>query len=580
MRAFPSSGSLVGSSFATTSTSAAMRLGVRAMRREGQIARTNTGLPLPTPASLHRIDARVFATDSTAGGSAGGGSEGGEKSQGKKSRAGKWKVLAGLVGVVGVGAYVVDLTLNDDWDTALDRFRSRLSEEERKKRPTLVILGAGWGALSMLRKLQTDKFNVIVISPRNYFLFTPLLPSTTTGELDARSIIEPIRHYCQRAGAIETEFVEAECISIDPVTQKVTCVDDSPVRGKVSKFDVNYDYLVVSVGADNATFNIPGVREHACFMKEVGDSQKIRNRIMDCVETAMIPGQPEEELERLLHFVVVGGGPSGVEFTADLFDFVKQDIHRHFPKLSKYIKITLVEALPHILNMFDANLISVVEQRFTTNPHIDIANNSAVTRVGETAITVKKRDTDETKDIPYGTLVWATGNAPRKVTSELIKALPKEAQPYERRGLAVDSFLRVQGTNNIWAIGDCTATNIPATAQAAGQEGRYLGRLFNRLADNMYSDAHSPAKEKLEEQLKKEIPFTYHHLGSLAYIGSQEAIADFKKKDQGGFTFSGFLTFFLWRSVYFSRLLSVRNRFNVALDWTKAAIFGRDISRV
>jgi len=176
------------------------------------------------------------------------------------------------------------------------------------------------------------------------------------------------------------------------------------VKGKVFEFEMDYDYLVVAVGADNATFNIPGVKEHGCFMKEVGDSQKIRNKIMDCVETAMIPGQPLTEIQRLLHFVVVGGGPSGVEFTADLYDFVKQDLKRHFPKLGEHIKITLVEALPHILNMFDKQLISVVEKRFEDNPHITVANNSAVTQVKETSISIKKRDTNEVNDIPYGLL--------------------------------------------------------------------------------------------------------------------------------------------------------------------------------
>jgi hypothetical protein len=176
------------------------------------------------------LSSRIFATEATsilssslstisntANIGTGTGSGSGEGGKGKKKS--RKLAVVGALGITIAGIYVVDLLLNDDWDTFTDGFRTRLPEEERKKRPRLIILGGGWGALSMLRKLHTDQFNVTVISPRNYFLFTPLLPSTTTGELDGRSIIEPIRNYCKRAGAFEAEFIEAECISVDPTTQ-------------------------------------------------------------------------------------------------------------------------------------------------------------------------------------------------------------------------------------------------------------------------------------------------------------------------------------------------------------------------
>jgi NADH:ubiquinone reductase (non-electrogenic) len=136
-----------------------------------------------------------------------------------------------------------------------------------------------------------------------------------------------------------------ECVKIDPKTNTIHCVDNSEIKGKVSEIDIKYDQLVVAVGAETATFGIPGVRENTQYMKSVEDTMKIRNRIMDCLETAAIPGQPADEVDRLLHFVVVGGGPAGVEFAAELHDFLQRDVKPAFRELAPKVKITLVEGL-------------------------------------------------------------------------------------------------------------------------------------------------------------------------------------------------------------------------------------------
>jgi len=175
--------------------------------------------------------------------------------------------------------------------------------------------------------------------------------------------------------------------------------ESHPKQGAVSEVDIPYDYLVVAVGAETATFGIPGVAENSVYMKSVEDSAKIRNRIMDCFETAVIPGQPEDEIRRLLHFVVVGGGPSGVEYTAELHDFVERDVKQAFPAVADKVKITLVEALPHILNMFDARLIDYVEKRFDTTPGMNLMLKSQVTSVEPKNIKVKQDG--EVKDVPY-----------------------------------------------------------------------------------------------------------------------------------------------------------------------------------
>ena len=165
-------------------------------------------------------------------------------------------------------------------------------------------LGTGWGSVSLLKKLDTENYNVIVISPRNYFLFTPLLPSCTTGTVEHRSIMEPIRNILRHKKAM-VKFYEAEATKIDYERKVVHINDESQIKGDTSATEVPFDMLVVGVGAENATFGIPGVREHSAFLKEVGDAQEIRKRIMDCVETASFKDQSDEERKRLLHMVGV-----------------------------------------------------------------------------------------------------------------------------------------------------------------------------------------------------------------------------------------------------------------------------------
>ena len=175
---------------------------------------------------------------------------------------------------------------------------------------------------------------------------------------------------------------------------------------------------------------------------------------MDSIETANFPGQPADEVDRLLHMVVVGGGPTGVEYAAELHDFLVEDLTHWFPHLSGKVRITLIEDMKHVLPMFSAQLIDYTEQTFAENK-VDILSETMVKKVNEKTIEVEHNGKRE--EIPYGVLVWAAGNAPRKVVTDLIAKLGKEAQT-QRRGLVVDEYLRVKGADGIYALGDCTAT--------------------------------------------------------------------------------------------------------------------------
>ena len=159
--------------------------------------------------------------------------------------------------------------------------------------------------------------------------------------------MEPIRNFLRHKKAA-VKYYEADATKIDHEKRVVYINDDSEVKGATSSTEVPFDMLVVGVGAENATFGIPGVREHSCFLKEVADAQQIRKRIMDCCETATFKDQTPEEIKRLLHMVVVGGGPTGVEFAGELQDFFQNDLRKWIPEIADNFHVTLVEALPNV----------------------------------------------------------------------------------------------------------------------------------------------------------------------------------------------------------------------------------------
>ena len=212
------------------------------------------------------------------------------------------------------------------------RLREYSDKDHGRKR--LVILGTGWGSYSVLRNINKKLFDVSVVSPRNHFLFTPLLASTAVGTLEFRSIIEPVRNVGFRN---EHDFHLSRAVGIDSSRQTVNCVS---VLDSSLSYEVPYDVLVIGVGAESNTFGIPGVQEHAYFLKvvvtkisilvhfitlqEVADARRIRNQILTNFELASHSNLPEDEKCRVLHTVIVGGGPTGVEFSAELHDFLQQ----------------------------------------------------------------------------------------------------------------------------------------------------------------------------------------------------------------------------------------------------------------
>ncbi len=404
----------------------------------------------------------------------------------------------------------------------------------------LVVLGTGFAAFSLLKTLKAGLFDTTIISPRNHFLFTPLLPSTTVGTLEFRSIIEPIRRAIP-----DCAYYQAQCTGIDAGGMTIAC--RSELDG--TSFTLPFDYLVIAVGAVNNTYRIPGVEQHALFLKELVDARAIRQRISDCFERASQPSVTDEMRNRILRFVVVGGGPTGIEFAAELHDYVREDLKKPYRGLMPFVRITVLEAGGTILSTFDETLRTYTARLFRRE-QIEVQANSRVISVDEDAVHLKNGAT-----IPFGLLVWSTGIGP----TSLVLSLPFAKSQSHR--LLTDAWFRLKGQSNIFALGDCSAFDtyeLPATSQVAQQEGQYLARFLKRAREGR----NAP-------------PFRYHHYGMLAYVGGNRALADLSV-----FKGRGLTTWIFWRSAYLTKLVSMKNKILVLFDWMKTIVFGRDISRL
>lgn len=402
-----------------------------------------------------------------------------------------------------------------------------------------MILGTGWGAYRLVKSIDTRAYQTIIVSPRNHFLFTPLLASTTVGTLEFRSIVEPIRK-----ARHDVDYYQAECTDID-TSNKVIQVSTTHQQS----FQLPYDKLVIAVGAKNSTFNIPGVAEHAYFLKELHHARAIRNRIIECFEEASLPSTPDSTRKQLLNFVVVGGGPTGIEFAAELNDFFWEDLSKSFPKLPvNEVRITVLEASKTILSAFDSRLAEYTIKSFRKQG-IDLRTNSLVKEVRDGEVVLQ----DGTV-IRFGLLVWSTGIAPRTFVHN-VKNLP---QDHVGR-IIVGDDLKVKGLNEVYALGDCSTIEghpLQATAQVAQQQGKYLAASLNDL-----SQGESPG------------PFVFHFMGMMAYIGHYKSLFDTPTIKS-----SGFAAWVSWRSVYLTRLGSVKSKFQVPFDWFRSFVFGRDIT--
>ncbi|KAE8711390.1 Internal alternative NAD(P)H-ubiquinone oxidoreductase A1 [Hibiscus syriacus] len=448
---------------------------------------------------------------------------------------------------------------------------SGLGPTKPDEKPRVVVLGSGWAGCRLMKGLDPNLYDIVCVSPRNHMVFTPLLASTCVGTLEFRSVAEPIaRIQPSISSAPGSYFFLANSTAVDTENHEVHCetVTDGTNTVDPWKFRISYDKLVIASGADASTFGIHGVKEHALFLREVHHAQEIRRKLLLNLMLSDVPGLPEEEKQRLLHIVVVGGGPTGVEFSGELSDFIRKDVHERYTHVKDYIHVTLIEA-NEILSSFDDRLRRYAIKQLT---------KSGVRLVRGIVKDVKPENLvlSDGSEVPYGLLVWSTGVGP----SPFVKSLGLPKSPGGRIG--IDEWLRVPTVQDVFSIGDCSGflestgkPVLPALAQVAERQGKYLANLLNKICKDGGGHANGAKDMNMGD------PFEYKHLGSMATVGRFKALVDLRQsKEAKGISLAGFASWFIWRSAYLTRVVSWRNRFYVAINWSTTFVFGRDISRI
>eukprot|EP01026_Neomeris_dumetosa_P041563 TRINITY_DN3446_c0_g1_i2.p1 TRINITY_DN3446_c0_g1~~TRINITY_DN3446_c0_g1_i2.p1 ORF type:complete len:611 (-),score=102.29 TRINITY_DN3446_c0_g1_i2:138-1970(-) len=393
-------------------------------------------------------------------------------------------------------ATVKDEDLVQTQDSQWPKFQS---QDENVGKERVVILGSGWGAASFLKALPesaSKTYEFIVVSPRNYFLYTPLLPAVATGTMEERSIVEPIRNLVLGKG----KYFEAVAQQIDVESKTIVACFPKDAGFPEACFKVQYDQLIVAVGSVNNTFGIQGVDKYCYYFKTVEDANKLRLRISECFERAALPFATSEEKAKLLSFVIVGGGPTGVEVAAELHDMITQDLSKLYPQLIPFVRIRVIELMSHVLSMYDRKISDYTAQLFSRNG-IDLVLNSKVSGVKEGSVTVVDKDQNES-EIAFGACVWATGIAKNPLIKQLQEQLPGQDH---FRSIVTDRFLRVKGSNgSIWAVGDAATIDQQQALQ-------YADELFEKADVNKDGKLQFSEIAKLLKDASVEFPHLEEH---------------------------------------------------------------------
>ncbi|KAF4507013.1 hypothetical protein G6O67_005690 [Ophiocordyceps sinensis] len=396
---------------------------------------------------------------------------------------------------------IADVFIDDDDSEAKKRTRNK---------PKLVILGGGWGGVALLKELNPDDYHVTVISPTNYFLFTPMLPSATVGTLELRSLVEPIRRIISR---VNGHFVRAKAEDVE-FAEKLVEVSQLDHGGNEVRFYVPYDKLIIAVGSVTNPHGVKGLH-NAFFLKDIDDARKIRNQVINNLELACLPTTPDDERKRLLSFVVSGGGPTGVEFAAELFDLLNEDLTRNFPRLLRNeISVHIIQSRSHILNTYDETVSKYAEGRFARD-QIEVLTNSRVKEVQPDKIIFTQKQNDGSlveKELPIGFCLWSTGVSQTALCQKLAHSLGSFQG--NRHAIETDTQLRVNGTplGDVYAIGDCSTVQ----NNVADHIITFLRNLaWKRGKDPETLQLHFNDWRQVAQNVKKRFPQAVNHLKRL-----------------------------------------------------------------
>lgn len=407
---------------------------------------------------------------------------------------------------------------------------------EKKK---VIIVGGGFGGLLAAKEFQDTDFDVTIIDKTNHHLFQPLLYQVAAAALSPADIAIPIR----------SVFGNQKNIKV--LLDEVISVDKENYTIKLTGSELKFDYLILSPGARHSYFGNDNWEKFAPGLKTLSDALKIRELILNSLEAA----EKESDVNRRkkhLNFIVIGGGPTGVELAGAIAEIAKKTMIRDYKNFSSDdTKILLIEALPRILTSYSPNLSEKAREDLV-QMGVDVRLNTKVTDVNENGVQLGDVFI-ESKNV-----IWAAGN----VASPLLKTLNIDL---DKAGRAiVESDCSIPGYPNIFVIGDAAFMNddkgqaLPGVAPVAMQQGRFVGRLI---------------KNGLNKNNRKK--FIYVDKGSMATIGKAKAVAMIK-----GLKLSGLIAWLAWSFVHIFFLIGFRNRFRVFAEWIWYYITNRQGTRL
>ena len=431
----------------------------------------------------------------------------------------------------------------------------------------ILILGGGFGGTAVLRRLQ-DRFqrdvtvDIAMVSKDNYLLFTPMLHEIASGMIETRHIVTPIRAFCNRSRfyCANVENIDLENKHVLIRSSSATPTDESKSDLEINTKSLPYDYLVIALGSETKFFGMSDLQKNAFTLKSLNDAINLRNHIIYLLERSdqLQPASSvhDKELQnRLLTFVVVGGGFAGVETAGEINGFIHDSAKDYYHNVdSKNIRIIIVQSGNRLLPEMSEKLAKFALQKLR-NSGIEVILNRRVIEATQDSIKLN----DDTI-ILTNTIIWSAGVAPNLLTSNLTCDHDDKT-----RKIIVDKYLEVSKYHGVYAIGDCalvmdpnTGNPYPPTAQHAIREG-------STAAKNIIAS--------IDEKLDEREAFDYKTRGTMASIGKRTGVGNLL-----GTQVQGFLAWWIWRNYYLANLPTIQKKIRVLADWTLDIFFKRDVT--
>lgn len=435
-------------------------------------------------------------------------------------------------------------------------------EVQRPQR--IVIIGAGFGGLYTYMELHrllhgSGDAEIILINDSDQFVFTPMIHEVATGNLLPSSVTKAIRTVPQ---CCLKEFIHGRATAIDldkqmvhvEYHQKDASIGDEDMYHHHHHAHVEYDYLVLAIGSESIFFGVPGAKEHSLPLKTLADARYMKNHIIERFEEAMHLNDPDKQRAEL-QFVIVGGGPTGVELAGEMNDLFAGELAKTFPELDGMARILIVEGGDRLLGAVEPWFSTKVQEKLDASERVYMLFNKRVTGVTSDGVHIG----DEF--IASKTVIWSGGVRARELAIAAKQPLSHE----ERSGrIQVTPMLHTEQYKNVFVIGDLAfVTNdsgkaYPMLAQFATHEGKHAARNIVQRIRGM--------------QL---FPFERKQQGFIVSLGKGGAFAEVF-----GFNISGPIAWFLYRTVYLSKAVGLRSKLRMALEWTLNLFLPRDASKL